>query len=242
MPRRSPLEPAERLVALARMIPPGSRVADIGTDHGLLPAHLLRSGRASFCIASEPDARRLARARSLSPDQPLAGTLSLRAGNGLEVLAPEDAVDVVVIAGLGGHAIRRILDHPGLPALSVHRLVLQPQTDAAIVRRWLCDHRWAPVEERLVLARRRFYALVAAEPGAGAAGPCPAGLSRDDLLEAGPLLVRSGDPVVARYWREWLARHERILRGARPGPAQDEAVRQRDLARRILAALPPVSR
>jgi tRNA (adenine22-N1)-methyltransferase len=225
----------DRLDAVARMVPPGSVVADIGTDHGLLPRRLLASGRAVRCIASEPEADRLAKVRDFPPGHSCHGALSLRIGDGLTVLQPADGVDVVVIAGLGGQAIARILDHPVRRTLALKRLVLQPQTDPVAVRSWLVGNGFRHVEERLVLDRRRFYVLIAAEPGRERLSHPR--LSRPDLLEAGPLLVRSGDPLVVVFWERWLARHERILARARPGAARDEAVRQRELARRVLAAL-----
>ncbi|HEX4825178.1 MAG TPA: SAM-dependent methyltransferase, partial [Candidatus Polarisedimenticolaceae bacterium] len=42
-----------RLAALAAAIAPGSRVADVGSDHGLLPLWLARTGRAAFCLVTE---------------------------------------------------------------------------------------------------------------------------------------------------------------------------------------------
>ncbi len=218
------------------MVPRGSIVADIGTDHGLLPHRLLASGRALRCIASEPHASRLLKVRGFVPGDPREGTLSLRVGDGLAVLRPEDGVDVVVIAGLGGDAIARILDQPACRELALRRLVLQPQTDPVVVRAWIAAHGFRHVEERIVLDRRRFYVLISAEPGnERLAHPA---LSVEDLLEAGPCLVRSKDPLVALFWTRWLERHERILTRAHRGAARDEAVRQRDLSRRVLAALP----
>jgi tRNA (adenine22-N1)-methyltransferase len=144
-------------------------------------------------------------------------------------------VDVLVVAGLGGQAVARILDHPILRTLALRRLVLQPQTDPVIVRAWLVEHGFRHAEERLVLDRGRFYALIAAEPGRERlAHPS---LSAQDLLAAGPCLVASGDPLVSLFWTRWLERHERILARAAPGAARDEAIRQRDLARRVLTAL-----
>lgn len=225
----------DRLDAIARMVPPGSVVADIGTDHGLLPLRLLASGRAIRCIASEPSAARLAKARALASRGPGRPALALRIGDGFTVLEPEDGIDVAVVAGLGGHAVVRILDHPARERLALRRLVLQPQTDPSLVRGWLLEHGFRHADERLVLDRGRFYTLIAAEPGPERLEHPR--LSREDVLEAGPLLVRSQDPTVAFFWTRWLERHERILARARPGAARDEALRQRDLARRILAAL-----
>ena len=43
MSRRFELTPRLRMVA--ELVPPGSRLADIGTDHAYLPVALLREGR-----------------------------------------------------------------------------------------------------------------------------------------------------------------------------------------------------
>ncbi len=217
------------------MVPAGSRVADVGTDHGLLAWHVLASGRAAHCIASEPTPDRLEKARRGRPPWAVGREPEFRAGNGLDVLAPDDRLDVIVIAGLGGHAICQLLAHPGLPSLGIRRLVLQPQTEHARVREWLGAHGFGIVDERMVHERDRFYVLVAAEPGSSPEGGSH--LSPEDLLEAGPCLVRSGDPVVIRYWEQRLAIHERILGRARSGRGRDESRRQRDLASRVLSAL-----
>ena len=42
-----------RLQLLADMVPAGSRLADVGTDHGYLPVYLLQQGRISRAIASD---------------------------------------------------------------------------------------------------------------------------------------------------------------------------------------------
>ena len=231
----APTPDADRLDAIARMVPSGSVVADIGTDHGLLALRLLASRRALRCIASEPTAARLAKARAAAAGSPHRERLTLRVGDGLHAIRPADGVEVAVIAGLGGHAVVRILDQPARGRLALRRLVLQPQTDAGLVRRWISEHEFRHAAECLVLDRGRLYTLIAAEPGRERLSHPR--LSLDDLLEAGPRLVRSRDPLVPVYWARWLERHETILARARPGAARDEAVRQRDLAKRVLAVL-----
>ena len=56
-----------RLEAVASMVPRDSRVADIGTDHAILPRRLLSSGRAAHCIASDVKADCLKDARGFPP-------------------------------------------------------------------------------------------------------------------------------------------------------------------------------
>ena len=44
---------SDRLLACAQYVKRGSRVADIGCDHGYLSIHLLTNGIAASCIASD---------------------------------------------------------------------------------------------------------------------------------------------------------------------------------------------
>ena len=45
-----------RLETVARLVPPGVRFADIGTDHAYLPAKLLLDGTIDRAIAADPGA------------------------------------------------------------------------------------------------------------------------------------------------------------------------------------------
>jgi tRNA (adenine22-N1)-methyltransferase len=229
----TPSDLSPRLRAVAEMVPGGSRVADIGTDHGVLPRRLVESDRASHCVATELCARRLA------PDalEPGSSAVEVRVGDGLGPLGPEDRLDVLVLAGLGARTMLRILDDPRLERLAVRRLVLQPQSETARLRRWLIDRGFRIVDERLILDRGHYYVVLAAEPDPGGEPPRHPGLDLEQLLEAGPCLVASDDPLVARYWSDELARQERILRVAPEGAARSRALRRRDTARGVLRAV-----
>lgn len=223
------------------MIPEGSRVAEIGTDHGILPRRLLASGRASFCVATDLTKDALAGLRRLMQGHPRRDRLALRAGDGLSALEPADRMDVVVLAGMGATRICRILGAPQLASLGVRRLVLQPQSDPALLRRWLWDHGWEIVQERMAFERGRFYVVMAAERAAEASWPGHAALTGEELLEAGPCLVRSTDPLIRRFWQDRLELYECVLEEARAEPTRARIRRSRDRARRILQALPQQS-
>ena len=217
------LKHSRRLEAAASMVPQGSRVADIGTDHALLPCHLLSSGRAAHCIASD--------VRSGWPEGAFPSRrLELRAGSGLRVLKPEDRIDVVVITGMGGRSIRHILDDDYRHELGIRRAVVQPQKEAADVRRWLAENRYPIIAERMILERRRHYVILAAELVRGEGWHEHPLLELDDVVEAGPLLVRSGDPVVRDYWLK--------VRQTQLAIGRAEAAARLELAERVLGALP----
>lgn len=216
------------------MVPTGSRVADIGTDHGALAVQLLRSGRAVHCIATDTREAVRTEARRSRWDAEFETDLEVRIGDGLDVLEPTDRIDVLVIAGLGCGAICRILSHPVLEPLGVRRVIVQPQTEAPRLRRWLVRRRLRIVDETLVRDRWRFYFVIAAEPGHPVAIDPHPDLDEEELLEAGPCLVRTGGVDVIAYWTRQLERNRRILTRASPGPGRQRAEKTVHLATRVL--------
>jgi tRNA (adenine22-N1)-methyltransferase len=197
------------------MVPHGSRVADIGTDHALLPRMLLSQGLASYCIASDVK----------KGNSPIQG-IDYRRGRGLRVLSPEDRIDVVTIAGMGARSIIRILADERLERLGIRRAVLQPQRDAAELRRWLAGRRFTIVDEKLVMEKRCYYFIMAAELEHREGAYDHPELGLEELLQAGPVLVRSGDPLVRDYWQRAMSYQEKL-----PAEARSE------LPARVLAAL-----
>jgi tRNA A22 N-methylase len=143
------------------------------------------------------------------------------------------------MAGIGARNQCRILSSPVLADLGIGRLILQPQGDPSLLRRWLDANRFRIVEENLLRIRGRFHLTLAAEPGEADKRSSERGLTDEDLFAAGPLLVRSGDPVVRKYWESQLKRLLRLEARRHAGPGGEQTVRNRKQAERILEALPP---
>ena len=224
---------APRLRAVAELVPVGAPVVDVGAGHGLLCLWLLARGRASGCIATERDQ---AAGASLVDLGDVPG-LEVRFGDGLRALEVGDRPEVLVISGLGARSMLRILEEAGERVSRLRRLVLQPQTEAGRLRRWIVDRGLTMTEERMTLDRGRFYVTIAAEARPTVRPVSHPALSFDELMEAGPCLVRSSNPLVPEYWRRVAARLDRVLDRATAGSGRARAVRHRALARRVLAAL-----
>ena len=201
-------------------MPAAARVADVGSDHGLLPLALLASGRASFAVATEKTPVRAARIGRPPRGASWARAFRRRFGDGLAPLRPADAIDTLILAGLGGRTILRILDVPRLGDLRPAAVILQPRTEPARVRSWLSRHGWRLSAETVAVERGRRHVSLRAERGADDDLYRDDALSRDDLLAVGPFLMRSGDPEVVRAWREELARLTSI---AAPGRGRSQA-------------------
>lgn len=185
----------ERLMVVAKHIPGGCTVADVGTGHCLLPlylgiregATLIRDGATlprsrPFVIAVEsspgPFRASLATLRKASRDTGVdfLNLVDLRLGDGLEAVREGEA-DVLVIAGIGGEGIARILEKDLQKSRAFRRLVFQPSSRPWYLRRWLLNNGFFMSEEDLVLEGGRFFEIVVAGPE-----PTPAGFSGDHLV------------------------------------------------------------
>ncbi len=162
MDRRGEIALDPRLSMIARMVGPCECCADIGCDHGRLGAFLLQSGQCKALQLTDISEPSLNKARSLMEGLALTDRVRFSVGNGLKAL--EGAPDVIVIAGMGGATIARILQG-GRERLGDARLVLQPNVAAPQLRQALCGLGYAVTDERVVLDGRRCYIVIQAEQG-----------------------------------------------------------------------------
>jgi len=94
-----------RLNTLAQMVDPGSRVADIGTDHAYLPIELVKNKQINYAIASDIAKGPLQNAKNDIAEAGLQNKIETRLGPGLSTVNHNDDIDTVVIAGMGGKLI-----------------------------------------------------------------------------------------------------------------------------------------
>ena len=232
---RAPLSP--RLAAVAAMIPRGVRVADVGTDHGRLPLWLAANGRVVFCLATEKNPALLSRVARAPNTADWGHLLAYRAGDGLGAIRSEDRIHTLVLAGMGGRTIVRLLDRGTATVSALSRIVLQPRSESRLARSWLSTHGWRPVAEQVADDHGRPHLTLAAERGDDAELYAHGTLTREDLLAAGPILVRSGAPEVTRLWRAERDRLAAILGGLGSGRSSARVSSGLDRAVRVLAAI-----
>lgn len=193
-----------RLHMLARLVPEGCRLTDVGTDHGYLPVALLQQGRIAAAIASDIGAEPLEHARRTAMQYGVDG-MDFRLCAGLSGVAPEET-DVIVIAGMGGETIISILQDAPWTADGQHRLLLQPMTKAAALRHWLTDNGYTFTDEHLVEDKGRIYPIL-----------CVKGGVFRPLTEAEALcgVLLADDPLYAAYLTEHITKLRRSAEGLR---------------------------
>lgn len=127
-----------RLLSAARFVRQGAVFADIGTDHAHLPIFLLKEKRISFAHLADINRGPLESAKDNVMEAGLLHLAQLHLTDGARVLSGLGITDVAV-CGMGGELIARIIsDAPWLLDESV-RLILQPMTRVAHLRRALAS-------------------------------------------------------------------------------------------------------
>ncbi len=154
------LKLSARLAAAAKMCRDGS-LADIGTDHALLPISLVLAGhpRAAACDIREGPCER---ARENVARFGLNDCIEVFCRPGLEDIE-SFAPDNIFICGMGGEMISSILAASEYPKASKCRLILQPQSMQEVLRAYLSSNGFSIIDEQLVLDAGKYYQLICAE-------------------------------------------------------------------------------
>ena len=146
----------ERLGAVLSLLKEGETLCDVGTDHGKLPVAALLSGKADKAVATDISAASLSKARLLAEKENV--PLRCVVGDGLAPVKEGEA-DVVVIAGMGGMEIVRILKTA--PCV-FPRYILLPHRDAPAVRAYLKENNARILSDVVVKEGGHFYFVIEA--------------------------------------------------------------------------------
>jgi tRNA (adenine22-N1)-methyltransferase len=211
---------SKRLLKIAENVTQGSRLADIGSDHALLPVYLAQREWIVSAIAGELNAGPFAAASKQVEAAELKHIIEVRQGDGLEVIHPGE-VDVITIAGMGGQLIVQILSQ-GLAKLEqAQRLVLQPNVGEDAVRRFLVEQGWFLSNEVILQEDGKIYVVLIADRMNNANSLNQALyqdriisnkiIDSERLLIMGPYLLTQADPIWIRKWEDELSKLQRIV-------------------------------
>jgi len=150
---------SDRLLAIARLVPAGAKIADIGTDHALLPTYLILSGKIKAAIASDIVAGPYEAARRTVAEYGVSPNVSIRLGPGLTTVEPKE-VDTVVIAGMGGATVVQIMSESPAVVNALSSMVISPMNGSEQVRRHLYHNGHQIAEEHVVVDDGRLYEVI----------------------------------------------------------------------------------
>lgn len=155
---------SKRMLMVSHMVSDGNAVADIGTDHAYVPIHLVRHGHSPRAIAMDINRGPLEKAQTNITIYGLEKLIETRLSNGLEKLF-DDEVQTIIIAGMGGDLIVRILTDGSHALQTPKELILQPQSEWEKVRHALHQMGYRIEKEDMIEEDGKYYVAMRAIQG-----------------------------------------------------------------------------
>ena len=154
----------KRLQTIYKYIEDGKGMVDVGTDHGYLPVELALNGYKGNIVASDINEDPLHKAVVNAEAAGVGSRISFLLCDGLSK-CPAEKVDTIVIAGMGGDMIVKILDAAEWCLDEGYKLILQPMSKAEVVRYWLVYNGFEIQAEELVDENNTLYQIIVAQFG-----------------------------------------------------------------------------
>lgn len=137
------------------------RIADIGCDHGKIVVRAFEEGIISYAVLSDIS-EICAKKPKLLLDKIPNANYEIRVGNGLATLKKSDNIKEVLITGMGGEEIIKILQHNNL---AIQSFILQPQKNEDKLKLYLLNNGYKIVFDKIIKDGKKFYNILRAEPG-----------------------------------------------------------------------------
>lgn len=151
----------DRIGEICSALAAGRTMADVGCDHGYLSALALKRGLFEKIYLSDISAESLKKAETLLKEEIKAGKCVPVLADGMKGLPPD--IDCLLIAGMGGEEIVRILKEGYLPA----HFVFQPMKNADKLRQYLVDFGACLERDYTFFSEGYFYDLIAGKNSGG---------------------------------------------------------------------------
>lgn len=199
--KKSPVKMSLRLHRVADMITPGLSVADIGTDHGYIPIYQVLAGRADYAYACDVAEGPLGRAKDNVALYNVGDRVRTVLSDGLTGLRELEGNKPrsIVIAGMGGTLICRILKEGADVAGQADELVLSPHSEWYEVRCFLADNGYEIIDEDMLREDGKYYVIIKAVRGDESQSVPVDAHFDEDGLRFGPVLMRKRHPVLIEY-------------------------------------------
>lgn len=193
----------ETIVEQAALVCGGETAADVGTDHGFVPIRLIEEGAADRVIAMDVRKGPLMRAQEHVIQFGMEEQIETRLSDGLEKLMPGEA-KTVIIAGMGGELMLRILRDGEHVRKEIRHWILSPQSELSQFRHGLEELGLAIIREEMVEEDGKYYTILTAEPG-------QMHYEKESDYRYGALLIQEKSPVLAELLERELTQYRQVL-------------------------------
>ncbi len=208
------------------MITPCEVVADVGTDHGYVPIYLIQHGICKKAIAMDINAGPLERAKNNIIREHLTDFIETRQSDGLHQLRSSEA-DAVVMAGIGGELMIRILEDGKQVIRTVSELVVSPHSELNLVRKYLTENNFCISDEIMLMDEGKYYTILKISCGESLHGKEEAYTQME--LKYGRILLRKKDKVLFEYLKKEKNKYNQIAQKLQENAAEHGKIRLEEI-------------
>ena len=151
--------PDNRLALCASFVRDKVKVADIGTDHAHLPVWLCLTGKAVSAVAADINPEPLSRGELTIKKYGAEKLVKTRLSDGLKNIK-EDEADDIIIAGMGGELIAKIMDNCPFSKNPEKRFILQPMTKCSELIKYLCENGFEILRQDTCKEGKKLYTVM----------------------------------------------------------------------------------
>ena len=148
-----------RLSLCASFVRQDSKLADIGTDHAYLPVWLCQNGVCKSAVAADINPEPLSRGQLTIAQAGLDDKVKTRLSDGLKSIFADEADDIV-IAGMGGELIAKIILDCEYSRDKDKRFILQPMTKSELLIERLCQNGFEILSQDCCVASNKCYTVL----------------------------------------------------------------------------------
>ncbi len=152
---------SNRLTTVAQFVTKGSRVADIGCDHAHTSIYLVEKEIAVSSIAMDINKGPLERAKENICRYQYEDKITTRLSDGAKELKAGE-VDTLLMSGMGGLLVNKILSDSIEVVKEVKELILQPQSEIALVRKYIYELGFFIEKEVMLVEDEKYYTVMKA--------------------------------------------------------------------------------
>lgn len=159
-----------RLSLCARLVRRGAKIADIGTDHAYLPVWLCKTGVCPQALACDIRPEPLANGERTIAKYNAGKYVHTRLSDGLQNISAKEADDII-IAGMGGEMICKILSGCQWAKDEKKHFILQPMSKWEKLIPYLCKEGFEICSQHCCCSGQKMYTVLSARY-TGASLPC----------------------------------------------------------------------
>ena len=190
-----------RLKTIEELVETDKIVADIGTDHALLPVELVKSGKIKKAYAVDNKSGPYLRAQQYIQLSGCEGSIEAMLTDGLTNV-PDEA-NCWIIAGMGYDTASMILDQRNDVNIG-QQLIVQVNHGVNNMRKYLMNNKWQIIDERIVFDVHYYQIIKAVKT------KFMFRLKPQDI-EFGPLLRKEKNTVFTAYWHLQIQKLQKIV-------------------------------